>query len=175
MDTSETIGTPKPTCKLNSQQFEVVTRHPAYVTNIIQWNVNKLLSCITELDVIWRKYAPAVVCLQETHLCPHIPHSETTSHTIMTIWLVTRRMVVQPSLSETAYTPACPIIKHHRSSHCTVILCSPKIYSTQCMAATPHHCWLGRPPGPTLPAPTSCSTAGRLQCTPPRLGQCRRR
>jgi exonuclease III len=36
--------------------------------DILQWDVNGLHTPIPELDTIRRKYAPAAVCLQESHL-----------------------------------------------------------------------------------------------------------
>jgi exonuclease III len=41
-----------------------------HAVDILQWNVNSLRTRIPELDIMRRRYAPAAVCLQETHLHP---------------------------------------------------------------------------------------------------------
>jgi exonuclease III len=38
--------------------------------HIIQWDVNGLRSRLPELDILRRRYSPAAICLQETHLRP---------------------------------------------------------------------------------------------------------
>jgi hypothetical protein len=144
--------------------------HLLHSIDILQWNVNGLFTLIPKLDIVWRRYAPASLCLQETHVYPSRTAS-LSSYTSQWCDDLAGEMVALSSLVESI---RCYVLMIHPSVAVQLVIHgSFDIHNLQCVSATSHHCYLGRSSGLAVPDLCSSFAGERLQCTVPSLGQCR--